>query len=129
MHAYPASGRDVGRAPEPITNDRRTHMTDRISRRRLLAAAAFIVPAFDRTHRAPRPLRNRCSGAPDRAARAAPRARATAVVDRPLVRARTARTGPRTRRSSGPQFGKVIDVACDWAAIGKAIASVTDAQI
>ena len=101
-------------------------MTDRISRRAILGAAAFIIPAalartvpldpFD-------PLFKRSSA--------------------PAATSASAATAVATVRSYGPNgthwpantpwfgagFGKVIDVACTWDAISKAIASVTDAQI
>ena len=36
---------------------------------------------------------------------------------------------PANTPKPGEPFGTVVDVACDWAAIGKAIASVSDAQV
>jgi hypothetical protein len=97
-------------------------MTDGISRRTLLGSAAIIVPAllvptlpFDQAD----------------------------STRRGASAHKTAKTAVATVRSYGPNgshwpantpqidstLGKVIDVPCDWTAIGKAIASVTDTQI
>jgi hypothetical protein len=101
-------------------------MTDRISRRAILGAAAFIIPAalaravpldpFD-------PLFKRSS------ARAAAPASVGTAVSTVRSYGPNGTHWPANTPQFGSTFGKVVDVACDWAAIGKAIAAVTDAEI
>jgi hypothetical protein len=97
-------------------------MTDRISRRTLLTSAAIMVPAV--------------------LAPTLPFDQEDSTFGRSSTR-KTVKAAVATVRSFGPNgthwpantpqigstFGKVIDVACDWTAIGKAIASVSDAEI
>ena len=101
-------------------------MTDRISRRAILGAAAFIIPAalartvpldpFD-------PLFKRSS------ARAATPASVGTAVSTVRSYGPNGTHWPANTPQLGSTFGKVVDVACDWTAIGKAIAAVTDAEI
>jgi hypothetical protein len=97
-------------------------MTDRISRRTLLASAAIIVPAilaptlaFDQTD--------------STFGRSSTRKTAKATVATVRSYGPNGTHWPGNTPQIGSTFGKVIDVACDWTAIGKAIASVTDAEI
>jgi hypothetical protein len=101
-------------------------MTERISRRTLLGAAAFIIPAaiaptlpldpFD-------PLSKR-----DSARAATPGSTGTAVSTVQSYGPNGTHWPANTPRI-GSTFATVLDVPCDWTAIGRAIAAVTDAQI
>ncbi len=101
-------------------------MTDRISRRTLLASAAFIVPTFIAPHV---PLDPTEPWTKRTATEPASVPEATTAVATVRSYGPNGTHWPANTPPIGSQFGKVIDVACDWAAIGKAIASVTDAQI
>jgi len=97
-------------------------MTDGISRRTLLGSAAIIVPAllapilpFDQ--------------ADSTFGRSATRKTAKATVATVRSYRPNGTHWPANTPQIGSTFAKVIDVACDWTAIGKAIASVSDAEI
>lgn len=105
-------------------------MPDRISRRTLITAAALIAPMTSLLPKLPLDP-------------AAPIFKRDAGTGASTSSTGVAGAAPSTVRSYGPNgthwpantpwfdasFGKVIDVACTWDAISKAIASVTDAQI
>jgi hypothetical protein len=99
-------------------------MSHRISRRTLLTAAAATAPllisdALDPLY----PVFRR--GAPATPAAAATTSTATSSG----AYGPDGTHWPANTPTLDATFGRVIDVACDWAAIGKAIAAVSDAEI
>lgn len=98
-------------------------MTDRISRRTILTSA-LIAPAILAADVPFLPAR------PDTARRDTSKHAALKGAVAPVRSFGPNGTHwPADTPALGSTFGKVIDVACDWTAIGRAIASVTDAQI
>ncbi|KRE25925.1 hypothetical protein [Agromyces sp. Soil535] len=98
-------------------------MTDRISRRTLLSSAAFIVPTFLAPKVPSDPAYPRFGGS------ASTTGAARAVVATVRSYGPNGTHWPANTPQLGSTFGRVIDVACDWTSIGKAIAAVTDAEI
>lgn len=105
-------------------------MTDRISRRTLLTAAAVAAPAvlspWDQFDWLFRRGRGGSQGQTEAPAEGTPPA---ATGTSTGAYGPDGSHWPANTPEIGSNFGKVLDVPCDWTSIGKAIASVSDADI
>ncbi|MGW9182235.1 hypothetical protein [Agromyces sp. NPDC055661] len=104
-------------------------MQHRISRRTLITAAALIAPAALLPNLPPDPAAPLFKRDAARGARAGDGTTVTAASSTVRSYGPNGTHWPADTPWFDASFGRVIDVACTWDAIGKAIGSVTDAQI